>query len=55
MNTRWSGPGLLAVVTLLEDLFLELLARLESESYCQIYGKDVHIDIDYNDDNNQHG
>ena len=44
-----------AVVTLLEDLFLELLARLESESYCQIYGKDVHIDIDYNDDNNQHG
>ena len=45
----------LAVVTLLEDLFLELLARLESESYCQIYGKDVHIDIDYNDDNNQHG
>ena len=45
----------LAVVTLLKDLFLKLPTWLESESSCQIYGKDVHIDNDYNDDNNQHG
>ena len=38
-----------------EGFVLKLLTRLESESSCQIYGMDVHIEIDYNDDNNQHG
>ena len=37
-----------------EGFVLKLLTRLESESSCQIYGMDVHVEIDYNDDNNQH-
>ena len=38
-----------------EGFVLKLLTRLESESSCQIYGMDVHVEIDYNDDNNQRG
>ena len=38
-----------------EGFVLKLLTRLESESSCQINGMDVHVEIEYNDDNNQRG